>query len=130
MQDLGIVVLSQALEDKARGAEEMVRRGGLKNNDIEKQFWCTLCSKYLSRAAAYRHRDRHARELQKDHRPDALEQLHRTLDEKYGMYVSQHLSPIAQHPRECTANEHQHRNNTELLDAICNCLLALYCTIK
>jgi hypothetical protein len=87
LRDLGIVSLSQAIQDTALGAADQARLGGLMKSDMNKLFWCTLCSNYYTRSTAYRHRDRHLKELQKGDRTDALAILHRTLDEKYGMDV-------------------------------------------
>jgi hypothetical protein len=85
LRDVGIVTLPEALQDNAPGVLQETTLCEERDIDINKMFWCTLCSACLPRGTAYRHRDRHVKAVYTDSRADAWDNLHRTLDEKYGV---------------------------------------------
>jgi hypothetical protein len=89
LRDLGIVSLSQAFQDNALGVAQQVMQDGVAIRDTEDSnlYWCTLCSTCVVRRTAYRHRDNHWKQVQKDSRVDPMGHLRSTLDEKYGMCV-------------------------------------------
>jgi hypothetical protein len=88
VQDLGIVILKQAMEDQAPGAQETAKDAGILKGSkaANSKYWCTECSMLLGRKAAYNHRAMHAREVHQELKTnaDALLDLEGRLDAKYG----------------------------------------------
>jgi hypothetical protein len=88
MHDVGIVTVHQALLDSALEAAEAARQIGISPGSkiAKERYWCTLCAQFLGRRAAYIHRQKHSQEVQMQLQtnPDALLDLKRTLNRKYG----------------------------------------------
>jgi hypothetical protein len=86
--DLGIVPMEQALKDEAPGAADTAPES------IKDKHWCTLCSRCLSKANAFKHRSTHAQELQqecKDNR-EAVADFRKKLATRYGVGPQPHLT--------------------------------------
>jgi hypothetical protein len=88
-QSLGIVSVQRALLDSALGVAEAARQIGaeLDSDRAREMYWCTLCSQVITKRTANRHRQRHSLKVhtQMQSSPDALGELRRTLNEKYGV---------------------------------------------
>jgi hypothetical protein len=64
LRDLGIVGLSQVIQNNALGAVNLVTVCDFGNSEMNSLFWCTSCSEHCTRTA-YRRRDRRQNKCRK-----------------------------------------------------------------
>jgi hypothetical protein len=92
LHDVGIVGLQKAEQDGALNVADEIKKGGVRNAEKSKLYWCTLCSPrgILAKAAAYRHRTKHEGEW----KSKTVEELHAKLDAQYGKGMTLHITVL------------------------------------